>query len=163
MQTGIHAMKRDANVYLRWAGQRKGERFETVGSGPWGVMVDGNMVLLDHVDDVELERDRSYLEKNQGVTDMVLQMSYPVDGKCETWHPVVNAKRGVETGLDVGRNVWTITELPKGDYYTHRVEAQATNVEIVNALSQQYGVVENWCEGHTAGGLLLAVNFRLPA
>lgn len=156
MQTG-------KQVYLRWAGQRNGERFETVGSGPWGVMVDGNVVLLDHVDDVELERDRSYLEKNQGVTGMVLQMCYPVDGKLETWANVTSAKRGVETGLNIGRNVWRITEMPKGDYYTHRVEAQATNVEIVNALSQQYGVVENWCEGHTAGGLLLAVNFRLPA
>ena len=160
METGIHAMKRDAQVYLRWAGQRNGERFETVGSGPWGVMVDGNVVLLDHVDDVELERDRSYLEKNQGVTDMVLQMSYPVDGKCETWATVVNAKRGVETGLDVGRNVWTITPSHNGCY---RVEAQATGQEIANALLQQYGVTEWWGDGHPADGLLTAIIFRLPA
>lgn len=152
-------MERGKQVYLRWSGQRNGERFETVGSGPWGVMVDGNVVLLDHVDDVELERDRHYLE-TRGVTDMVLQMCCPVDGRLEVWQTVVSAKRGVETGLDVGRNVWCITPSNNGCY---RVEAQATGQEIAHALLQQYGVTERWGDGHPADGILTAIIFRLPA
>lgn len=147
-------------VYLRWVGQRNGEPFETAGSGPWGVIVDGNVVLLDHADDAELERDRSYLEKNRSVTDMVLQMCYPADGKLETWATVVNAKRGVENGLEIKGAVWRITSAANGCY---RVEAQASGQEICHALLQQYGVTERWGDGHPANGLLTAINFRLPA
>lgn len=159
METGIHS-KLGAQVYMRWVGTRDGERFESMATGPWGVQFDGNVVLLDHADDVQLEHERDDLEKNQGVTDMVLQMCYPVDGKLETWQSVTNAKRGVETGLDVGRNVWCITPSNNGCY---RVEAQATGQEIAHALLQQYGVTERWGDGHPADGLLTAIIFRLPA
>lgn len=162
METGIHS-KLGAQVYMRWVGTRDGERFESMATGPWGVLFDGNVVLLDHADDVQLEHERDDLEKRSSVSSLLLEVAAIRDGERGEWKAMINARRDVSTGLDVGRNVWRITEMPKGDYYTHRVEVQATNVEIVNALSQQYGVVENWCEGHTAGGLLLAVNFRIPA
>ncbi len=154
-------MKRDAQVYLRWAGQRGGERFETVGSGPWGVMVDGNVVLLDHVDDVELERDRSYLE-TRGVTDMVLQMCCPVDGRLETWQTVVNAKRGVETGLDIGDKTYPIETLKGPSYYKFRIVVPDDGVKSGQALSQQYGVFEA-ARGWSERIGFKVVDFRLPA
>lgn len=149
-------------VYLRWTGKRNGERFETAGSGPWGVIVEGDKVVLDHADFLELERDRCGMELRK-VSGLVLQVSEITDGKLGEWKTVTSAKRGVDAGLEIKGAVWRIAEIAKGaSYYTHRVEAQASETEIASALSQQFGVFES-CEAARDGGLLTAVNFRLPA
>ena len=97
-------MNNRQQVYLRWQGRRGGAEWQTAGSGPWDVIAaDDGAVLLDHADWEELEREREYIESDLGVTGAVLQASRPEGGWCETWETVAYARRGVGTGLEIGR------------------------------------------------------------
>ena len=78
---------------MRWSGLRNGDTFLSTPSGPWGVEIEGNVVLLDARDDEELEHERNDLKKRSGVTYLRLQVNRVEHCVFLGWNYMTNAIR----------------------------------------------------------------------
>lgn len=76
-------------VYLRWVGVCTGTYFESAQDGPWDVVIDGAVIVVNAKDIVELETERRHLETSCLCSGLSLHMAEVMDGSVlGEWRPV---------------------------------------------------------------------------